>query len=558
MAQINTIVGDLDGNFDKIAHHFQKAQDKECDLVAFPEMTISGYPAQDLWRKKYFVKACEEKILQLCKLSEDKNCALIIGSPTTDSNRDKEIILRNSAILIKDGKVDKIANKKNLPNYEVFDEKRYFEASQTLTTHKLGDFNFSMMVCADLWSNKNLFLIKEHKIDFAIAINSSPYAIGKEQERFKKGVEFSKKCQKPLIYLNQVGAQDSLVFDGNSFVLGQHGEKILEMKNFEEDYAIIEIEDSCEIKVIEPQNYRSSYLQFAEKIHDLNLDCEITAKNNYQACILGLRDYILKNGFSSVLLGMSGGIDSALVATMAVDALGSENVTLYALPSRFNSDTSMIDAKNCANNLGSALEIIEIEPVFQKMLETLPNSLPLTSENMQSRIRGNILMSLSNDCGALLLSTGNKSELACGYATLYGDMCGAFNPIKDLYKSQVYQLVNWRNNNIPAISIYKKHNIIPKNIIDKEPTAELRENQKDTDSLPDYDVLDRILYQIIEEEKPLNEIIKQGFAKDMVEKIAKLFYSSEYKRKQSVIGPKISKMAFDLERRYPITNKFAS
>lgn len=519
-------------------------------------MTICGYPAQDLWQKEYFVKSCQEKIMQICDLSKGKKCALIIGSPITDLDRDQAIIFRNSAIFIKDGKIEKIANKKNLPNHEVFDEKRYFTDSSALSTHKLNGFSFSLMICADLWENKNLFLISQHQIDFAIAVNSSPYSIGKEQTRFEKAKKFSDKCQKPLIYLNQVGGQDSLVFDGDSFVTGQYGEKILEMKNFEEDFAVIEILDTHDVKVLEPKNYKSNFSQFSEKLHDLNLKCQKTAQNNYQACILGLRDYIYKNGFSKVLLGMSGGIDSAMVATIAVDALGSKNVALYALPSRFNSENSMVDAKKCAKNLEVELKIIEIEPLFQKMLETLPNSSALTKENMQSRIRGNILMSLSNDSGALLLSTGNKSELACGYATLYGDMCGAFNPIKDLYKSQIYQLANWRNQNIPAISIYQNINLIPQNIIDKAPTAELRENQKDSDSLPDYAILDQILYQIIEEQKSLSQIIELGFNKELVEKITNLFYKSEYKRKQAPLGAKISKMAFDLERRYPISNNY--
>ena len=253
---------------------------------------------------------------------------------------------------------------------------------------------------------------------------------------------------------------------------------------------------------------------------------------------------------------MSGGIDSALVATMAVDALNSENVSLYALPSRFNSEESMKDAVACAKNLNVKLEVISIEESFKAMLTTLGEVSNLTKENLQSRIRGNILMALSNNSGALLLTTGNKSELAMGYATLYGDMCGAFNPIKDLYKTEIYQLTNYRNCTIPKISLHQKTNLIPQNIIIKEPTAELRENQKDSDSLPEYEILDKILYQIIEEERSTVEIVKSGFSEELVNKIAKTFFASEYKRKQSTLGPKVSKMSFDNERRYPITNKF--
>jgi NAD+ synthetase len=272
-----------------------------------------------------------------------------------------------------------------------------------------------------------------------------------------------------------------------------------------------------------------------------------TTEKNYAACVLGLKDYVLKNGFKKVIIGMSGGIDSALVATIATDALGAENVKLYALPSRFNSQNSMTDAVNCSQNLGIKLEVISIEEVFKAMLTTLGEISDLAKENLQSRIRGNILMALSNDSGALLISTGNKSELSCGYATLYGDMCGAYNPIKDLYKTQVYELANWRN---------KEKEIIPQNILTKEPTAELRENQKDSDSLPEYEILDKILYSLIEEEKSVEEIVSQGFEQELVLKISKLLYLSEYKRQQSCLGPKISEMAFDKDRRYQITNKF--
>ena len=336
-----------------------------------------------------------------------------------------------------------------------------------------------------------------------------------------------------------MGAQDSLVFDGASFVLNNEAELVFLMKEFEEDSAIIEVNKEGEIIDKNILSHSNDWL-----------------KNNYSACVLGLRDYIYKNNFQKVLLGMSGGIDSALVATIAVDALGKENVALYALPSRYNSEESMIDAKNCAKNLDLTLNIISIEKPFEVMTEALGEIKNLTQENLQSRIRGNILMALSNDTGNLLLSTGNKSELAMGYATIYGDMCGAFNPIKDLYKTEIYKLVNWRNENIPEISFYKKTNLIPQNIITKAPTAELRFNQKDSDSLPEYEILDKILYQIIEEKNSVEEIVKLGFEENLVKKIAKGFYASEYKRRQAVIGPKISEMSFDKDRRYPITNKF--
>ena len=385
---------------------------------------------------------------------------------------------------------------------------------------------------------------------------------------------FAKSLGKPLVYVNQVGGQDSLVFDGGSFVLDEEGKEVLKLAEFAEDFGVVEI------KKAGPRN----------KCGVTNLECGLTisdsasprrmtgsseVERDYLAVVLSLRDYVQKNGFHKVLLGMSGGIDSALVAAIAVDALGAKNVSLYALPSRFNSDASMVDALECAKNLGLKLEVISIEETFKALLATLGEVSNLTKENLQSRIRGNILMALSNNSGALLLSTGNKSELACGYATLYGDMCGAFNPIKDFYKTRVYELANWRNEGEILKQVQDDRNrgessrqqlrhpelvsgsqVIPKNILTKAPTAELRENQKDSDSLPEYEILDQILFALIEEQKSVEQIIAAGFEEDLVKKVAKLFYSSEYKRRQSCLGPKVSEMAFDKDRRFPITNKF--
>jgi NAD+ synthase len=349
-----------------------------------------------------------------------------------------------------------------------------------------------------------------------------------------------------LIYVNQIGGQDSLIFDGASFILDNQGSTILQMANFIEDFAQISIDEDCEIEIISHQQKTYGFI-------DDNVE------KNYQASVLALRDYVRKNNFDKIILGMSGGIDSALVATIAVDALGSENVELYALPTKFNSQSSMDDAKLCAQNLQVALKIIEIEEIFQKNLTIIKSHETLSSlaeENLQSRIRGNILMAISNSKNALLISTGNKSELACGYATLYGDMNGAFNPIKDFYKTEIYQLANFRNQNLCKISAFKNINLIPQNIIDKAPSAELRYDQKDSDSLPEYHELDKILYALIEEQKSIDETIELGFEAEIVKKVAKLVCVSEYKRKQAVLGVKISQLSFDKDRRYPITNKF--
>jgi len=388
--------------------------------------------------------------------------------------------------------------------------------------------------------------LSEQVFDAIISINASPFNQDKHLLRLDLATKYAKSLSKPLIYVNQIGGQDSLVFDGSSFAIDLSGNKVLQMANFTEDSAQIMLDENNKIIVLDHQKKQ---LEFSENF----------IEQAYNSCVLGLRDYIEKNNFSKVLLGMSGGIDSALVATIAVDALGSERVSLYALPTKFNSDSSLHDALECSQNLGIELKTIDIENIFQTFLQDLQKSENISSlaqENLQSRIRGNILMAISNSTNSLLLSTGNKSEMACGYATLYGDMNGAFNPIKDLYKTQIYEIAKFRNENFCKISEFKKINLIPQNIITKEPSAELRFNQKDSDSLPDYAILDKILFNLIEQQKSIEETINIGFDKELVKKVAKLIQNSEYKRKQAVLGVKISKLSFDKERRYPLTNKF--
>jgi NAD+ synthase len=539
LAQINNSVGDLGGNAAKILREFERANQLGCDLVVFGEMTICGYDCQDLWQKKYFIDAAQEKILEIAAATKGKKCAILLGAPTCEINRAKKEIFYNSAILIADGEIKKIIHKKTLANHGVFDEKRYFESANALSLIEFGGLTLAILICEDLWDAKNLFLLQEQILDGVIVLNASPYSTNKHLARQKIGQNFVKNLNKPLVYVNQVGAQDALVFDGGSFVMNEKGEEILRLGEFVEDFGVVEIEKSGEITTKNPATIFSSQ-----------------EARDYSACVLGLREYIQKNGFKKVLLGMSGGIDSALVATIAVDALGASNVALYALPSRYNSETSMTDALNCAKNLGVKLEVISIEKPFEAMLSTLGEISQLAQENLQARIRGNILMALSNNSGALLLSTGNKSELACGYATLYGDMCGAFNPIKDLYKTRVWQLAKWRNENLCEIGLLKQKDLIPSNIITKAPTAELRDNQKDSDSLPEYEILDQILFALIEERKSVEQIIDAGFEEVVAKKIAQIFYASQYKRQQSCLGVKISEMSFDLDWRYPVTNKF--
>ncbi|MDX2083656.1 MAG: NAD+ synthase [Rickettsiales bacterium] len=540
LSQINSTAGDLEGNCQKILQQFKQASEANCDLVIFPEMTICGYPCQDLWQKKYFIDAVKEKVLEILKITQDSKCAILLGAPISVINRSNQEVIFNSALLIENGEIKKIINKKTLANRGVFDEVRYFKADNAISLIEFRGQTLAILICEDLWDSKNLFLLREQIFDNLIVINASPYSRSKYQQRHKICQNFCQTLTKSLLYINQVGGQDSLVFDGSSLVMNSEGITVLQMAEFAEDSAIIELSKTGKVSLTKTKNYQLSN----------------QTSRDYQAIILGLRDYVKKNGFEKVVIGMSGGIDSALTATIAVDAFSYENVMLYALPSRFNPQSSMIDAKECAENLGINLQTISIEMAFSSMLISLGNISALAKENLQARIRGNILMAISNDSGALLLTTGNKSELACGYSTLYGDMCGAFNPIKDLYKSEIYQLANWRNQNVPQISLYQNKNLIPQNIITKAPSAELREDQKDSDSLPEYEILDKILFALIEEQKSISEIIASGFAKDLVKKVAKLFYGSEYKRQQSCLGPKISDLAFDKDRRYPITNKF--
>lgn len=540
LAQLNPTVGDLEGNYAKILYQFNKASDVGCDLIVFSEMVICGYPCEDLWQKKYFISAINEQLLKIIEASRDSKCAILLGAPTSIINRNQKENLFNSALLIENGEVKKIINKKTLPNFSVFDERRYFESENMMSFVEFRGQTLAILICEDLWDPRNLFLLREQVFDTVITLNASPYSRQKQHYRQQICANLTQVLDKPVIYVNQVGGQDSLVFDGCSFVMNRAGKIVLQMPEFVEDMAIVEIAKNAEITLA---------VAAASALSEKN-------SRDYTACVLALRDYISKNGFKKVLLGMSGGIDSALVAAIAVDALGPQNVALYALPSRFNSEESMIDAENCAENLATNLEIISIEMAFSSMLMLIDDISDLAQENLQSRLRGNILMTVSNSSGALLLSTGNKSELACGYATLYGDMCGAFNPIKDLYKTAVFELAKWRNDNIPALSLHQRKNLIPQNILTKAPSAELRANQKDSDSLPEYDILDKILFQLIEEQKSAEEIIAAGFESEVVKKIAALFYASEYKRRQSCLGPKISDMAFDKDRRYPITNKF--
>lgn len=513
LAQINPTVGDLRGNAGLI---LKAAGACESDLIVFPELAICGYPPEDLVLKPSFVQSCMDKMREIAVATKELPCALLIGTPW--ANEDAGALPYNSAALIYQGDVIGLTHKYDLPNYGVFDEKRTFTAGELPTPIEFKGHKLGIMICEDMWGDAPAHSLKKHGADILIVPNGSPFTSVKYKTRLKLAQKRVAETGLPLIYVNQIGGQDELVFDGGSFTMDSNGKVITQLPFFEEAVT------DAPIMAKEPQEL--------EEI--------------YSALKLGLRDYVHKNGFSGVLLGLSGGVDSALVATIAVDALGAENVNCYMLPSKFTSQDSLNDAAELAHNLGVELESISIEEPL-KAFEGAMELSGLAHENIQSRIRGTILMAKSNATGKMLVTTGNKSEMAVGYATIYGDMNGGFNPLKDVYKTLVYKLCDWRNDMLPTI---------PENILTKAPSAELRDNQTDQDSLPEYDILDGILEGLIEREQSLDDLIASGFDKETVLKIWTLLDRNEYKRYQSPPGTKITTKAFGRNRRYPMTNRF--
>ncbi len=536
ISQKNTTVGDIEGNFEILKKSFKNAVSKNCDFFITPELSLTGYPAQDLLLREDFLKKInffKKKILDLT--SKTKTIfALSIPTLSNDSTF-------NSLLLIQSGKIVYSIQKNELPNYGVFDERRYFVSPNQVNeyfVYKKKKIQF--LICEDMWSD-NFFKKKSNiKLDLIIVINASPFETGKFTLRkafAKKRVQHSE-CE--LVYINTVGSQDDLIFDGGSFFMNKYGNIILQEKFFDESEMIIDLDKKIEkIKI--------------KKVDDLEL--------LYRALMVGLKNYMLKNGFTFAHLGLSGGIDSALTLAILADTIESKNISSFFLPSKFSSIQSKEDAYKLSTNLGIKTTEISIEMIRKKLssqLKPLFKNLKedITEENIQSRLRGIILMALSNKFNSLLITTGNKSELAVGYSTLYGDMCGGYSLLKDVYKTKVFELCKWRNKNILNEFKIKKNNIIPEEIIKKEPTAELRYDQKDSDILPPYKTLDKILSLLIDENRSLEFAIKKGFSKNTVKKIWKMIKNSEFKRYQSSIGPKVSKMSLSADRRFPITNKF--
>jgi len=540
LAQINNIVGDIDGNLKRAIDILDQAEELNSDLVVFSELFLSGYPPEDLVLKKSFVEECRNALDTLINYSKTKKVGLIVGLPIYEKNN-----LFNAAAIVDEGKLIGFSKKINLPNYSVFDEKRVFHQNDIPKVFEFRGIKLGVPICEDIWQDNVCLELKNQGCELIVSPNGSPFDKYKINQRKTIIEDRVSEIGLPFVYINQVGGQDELVFDGSSLIMNGDKEIIYEAPPWQEHNAVIEFNEK------EKKFNNLSFNEF--KFSDL--------ENIYMATVIGLRDYVIKNNFPGVILGLSGGIDSAFCAAVAVDALGKDKVEAYMLPSNYTSENSTIDAEDCANRLEINLETIPISDTFLSLEESLKTSfkgLPndITEENLQSRIRGTILMAISNKKGKMLITTGNKSEVSVGYSTLYGDMNGGFNPIKDIYKTELYALANWRNINLPNNILLDKKDVIPASIISKEPTAELRDNQKDSDSLPPYDELDQILEGLVEYELSTSELEKKGFSREEIKKVENLLYVSEYKRRQSAPGVKISLRNFGRDRRYPITNKF--
>ncbi len=541
LVQENPIVGNIKHNYNLILGARNSRNIENADLIVFSELFLSGYPPEDLVLRHSFLDEIDTYLKMLVEETKKPGPAILVGLPVRDKNQ-----IFNSVVLIDNGKIISLQHKCHLPNYDVFDEERIFNKGNLPGPINFRGLKIGVAICEDIWHEDVVECLAETGAELLIVLNGSPYNREKQDLRTNVAMQRVVESGLGLIYVNQIGGQDELVFDGGSFVINPDYSMPVKLPNF-----VSNIQSTLWTKDNDKWLCKTIVHQTdTEELEDI-----------YSACVIGLRDYVQKNKFKEVLIGLSGGIDSAIVSCIAVDALGSENVQCVMLPSKYTSKESLADAIECAQNLGINPDEISIE----KMVDAAEDQLnpffegtnkDITEENIQSRIRAVLLMALSNKFNKLLLTTGNKSEMAVGYATLYGDMSGAFNPIKDVYKTEVYKIAEMRNNNKPEFCLGPNHEVIPKNIITKVPTAELRDNQTDQDSLPEYDVLDDILYKLIEEEISVKDIIKSGHDKQWVTKIQNLLYISEYKRRQAPPGVKISSKNFGKDRRYPITNNF--
>ena len=541
LAQLNATVGDLKGNADKVMKAWEKARDKQSNIIAFPELFITGYNPQDLILKPAFQKASTETIQKIAEACS-QGPAIAVGGPFCDEKN-----LYNAYYILSGGKIQAVIKKHHLPNEEVFDEVRLFSSGNVDGPFQVDQMRIGSPICEDAWHSDIVETLAETGAQTLLVPNGSPYYRSKTEIRQNVMVSRVVESGLPLVYLNLVGGQDDQVFDGGSFVLNPGGELVLQMPQFEESV------ETCVFK-----KFAGSWK--AEVGHKSRILEPL--ESDYFAMVMGLRDYCKKAGFDRVVIGLSGGVDSALVATIAADALGPQSVRAVMLPSEYTSKGSLDDAAELSTNLNCRYDYLSIEEGRLAISETLSDlfkgtKTDLTEENIQSRLRGLLLMAISNKFGEMLLTTGNKSEVSVGYSTIYGDMAGGYNPIKDLYKTRVFDICRWRNENTRPWMKASGINVIPINIIEKPPSAELRPDQKDSDSLPDYFILDGILKILVDEDGTIEDCINAGFREEDAKRIQKLLFMNEYKRYQSAPGTRLSKRAFWLDRRYPIVNQWS-
>ncbi len=555
LAQINAVLGDLDSNIKKIDFFAREAQDKGVELLLFPELALTGYPPEDLLFNTWFIECNLAALGKLVRVTADVSPVMVVGF--VDEVGDK---LYNSAAVIYRGEIKSVYHKIILPNYGVFDERRYFHHGETIPVHKIGDVVVGITICEDIWEEDGPAVEQAGQgAQLLVNISASPYYMGKEELRYNIMAQRARETGVPVAYNNLVGGQDELIFDGQGMLIGPQGELLARGRQFVEELMVIDVP----IAKPTPARFTGKTIMLLAEDHAKPpkspleppvaepLECEAEV---YRALSLGLSDYVRKNGFTSVILGISGGIDSALTATIAYDALGVAKVKLVFMPSRYTADESRRDAEQLAQNLGVELLALPIDKLLTEYLKLLVPSFKglapdKTEENLQARIRGNLIMALSNKFGWLVLATGNKSEMSVGYATLYGDMVGGFALIKDVPKTLVYKLAEYRNR-------VAGHDLIPHNIMLREPSAELRENQKDSDTLPPYPVLDPIIEAYVEKDLHWEDIQGMGYDQRLITEVLKMVDRSEYKRRQAPIGIKITPKAFGKDRRMPITNCF--
>ncbi len=549
IAQLNFVVGDLSGNARKIVDAARSAYQQGARLLLTPELSICGYAAEDMFLRPAFVAACDDAVRPWPQeLADLDGMVVVVGHPTGGSLRSKSVAVQlrhNAASVLSEGRILETYAKRELPNYQVFDERRYFMPGEGVCVFQAGGVSIGLLICEDAWFDTPARLAKEAGAEVLAVINASPFHVGKEGERVTRMALRAQAVGLPLVYAHLVGGQDEVVFDGASFALQAEGSRVLQADSFKEQLVFAQMERTAGGARFVPDDTAAAAPREAEA-------------QLWDALVLGVRDYIGKNGFPGAILGLSGGIDSALVLAIAVDALGKDKVRAVMMPSPYTADISWIDAREMARRLGVRYDEISIKHTFESYLGVLAEEFKglredATEENLQARIRGTLLMALSNKFGSIVLTTGNKSEMATGYCTLYGDMAGGFAVIKDLLKTTVFALARWRNAHDPYGTGQEP---IPERIITRPPSAELRPDQTDQDSLPPYDILDGILARYMEDDEGIDEIIAAGYDRAVVERVARLIKINEYKRRQAPVGIRVTHRSFGKDWRYPITSKF--